>query len=141
MDGGAGADIVLGGNGEDNFAGGAGRDLLIGGNGGDTIDGRSGNDILIAGTTDHDNDDTALLAILAEWMSKNTYLQRTANLRNGSGPGGGLNDPFFLEAGVTVFDDGSTDILSGNPGQDWFFASLVDDLITDLTAKELVENL
>jgi len=43
----AGADILLGGGGEDHLEGGAGDDLLIGGKGGDVVDAGEGNDVLV----------------------------------------------------------------------------------------------
>ena len=59
--------------------------MLIGGAGADNVDGGIGDDIMIGGTTDHDANVAALAAILAEWSSGNAYDQRTINLRNGTG--------------------------------------------------------
>lgn len=97
-----GHDILLGGNGNDWLYGGLDRDILIGGRGTDSLFGESGDDILIGGRTAHDDNPTALSAILAEWTSGNSYETRVSNIRNGLGQSYGNS----LSAGVTVFDDG-----------------------------------
>src|SRR5207249_7565770 len=93
--GGPGNDTILGGTGDDLLVGGAGRDLLIGGLGADRIVGNTDDDILVAGTTAHDNNDTALTAIMAEWTSARTYTQRVNNIRNGSGSATRANGSYF----------------------------------------------
>ena len=50
-DGGAGNDVLIGGDGDDNLLGGAGDDVLIGGDGTDLLDGGPGDDVLIGGET------------------------------------------------------------------------------------------
>jgi Ca2+-binding RTX toxin-like protein len=50
-DGGAGNDVLIGGDGDDNLLGGAGDDVLIGGEGTDLLDGGPGDDVLIGGET------------------------------------------------------------------------------------------
>ena len=56
-----------------------------------------------------------------------------------------LNGNYFLQADVTVFDDGSQDQLSGSAGQDWFFANLMGagvlDKITDLGKDEIATDI
>jgi Ca2+-binding RTX toxin-like protein len=47
LNGGAGDDILIGGDGNDNLNGGLGDDVLIGGPGIDTLDGGGGGDIVI----------------------------------------------------------------------------------------------
>jgi Ca2+-binding RTX toxin-like protein len=47
LDGGDGADILLGGDGNDTINGGAGDDVLIGGGGIDALDGGAGDNIVI----------------------------------------------------------------------------------------------
>ena len=80
IDGGAGDDvliagngntILLGGAGDDQLIAGAGRNLLIGGEGRDLLAAvrRAGGSILIGGSTAHDANDQALGAVLAEWSS------------------------------------------------------------------------
>src|SRR5207249_2576928 len=75
--GGAGADVLTGGN---------GRDLLIGGSGADTLRGGGGDDILIGGYTDYDANLTALCAIMNEWgRTAADYNTRVKNLTDGTG--------------------------------------------------------
>jgi Ca2+-binding RTX toxin-like protein len=121
----AGDDVLLGEDGNDFLQGGAGRDILIGGLGADRLQGQAHDDILIAGTTNHDGNADALAALLAEWTSNRAFAVRVANLRSGSGKAAG----FSLNA-TTVHDDGAADVLTGNAGQNWFFASL-GDKVTD----------
>jgi Ca2+-binding RTX toxin-like protein len=133
--------------------GGSNRDILIGGTGADRIVGNEADDILIAGSTAFDAIEVALSAILAEWTSSRSYAQRVANI-TGTGTGSDfdnrLHGDTYLRvttdaATTTVFDDGSQDTLTGNSGQDWFFANLLrsgaKDKITDLSAAEFANDL
>lgn len=126
-----GNDILLGGDGNDSLSGGAGRDLLIGDLGIDQLTGSRGQDILIGGTTSFDNDHESLDAILAEWTSDRNYRTRIRNLQ-GTGSGSSfdarLNGGVFLQAGITVIDDESTDLLLGGGGRDWFLSTLGQDI-------------
>lgn len=137
LDGGAGNDrliagggnsILLGGLGNDFLHATFGRNVLIGGEGRDSFQGGIHDDLLIAGPTAHDADTAALLQILAEWTSADSYNTRVSKLRNGTG---GLPK---LDA-TTVFDDGARDFLLGNGGLDWFFAS-TDDKLADRRSNE-----
>jgi Ca2+-binding RTX toxin-like protein len=83
---GGGNAMILGGPGNDVLTGGKGRDVLIGGDDSDQLSGGGGSDLLIGGTTNYDDNEVALEAILAEWTSSRTLAQRAANLRTGSGP-------------------------------------------------------
>jgi Ca2+-binding RTX toxin-like protein len=112
-------------------------DLLIGGLGADSLDAGGGDDILIGGSTVHDSNLAALDAILAKWTSGNAYAPRINNLRQG----GGLNGAVVLRVptdpgagGPTVFDDAAPDALRGRTGVDWFFATLLSDLLVDRNA-------
>lgn len=136
LKGAGGADIILGGIGNDRLMGADGRDLLIGGDGADRIRGDQADDILIAGTTAHDSDPAALGAISAEWTSSRTYAERVNNLRDGSGTATRSNGSIFLSVGVTVFNDGDADSLSGNAGTDWFIFDDVTDVVTDISVSE-----
>ena len=157
---GRGDDIVLGEEGDDVVRGARGRDLLIGGEGADVLkgdnEGPDGNDndhgghgrqknqdILIGGTTDHDDTDEALQAILAEWTSARSYEVRVDNLRDGTGSATSENDHFFLDP-TTVLDDDEVDRLIGSIGRDWFFA-LEDgessDQLADQRDREFVDEL
>jgi probable HAF family extracellular repeat protein len=148
LKGGAGNNVLEGGNGDDTLIGGKGRDLLIGGLGADRIVGGPGDDLIIGGTTAFDSNQAALAAVLAEWSSQNDYATRIANLM-GTGSGTSfanrLNGNYFLQADVTVFDDGAQDQLTGSAGQDWFFANLtgagVLDKITDVGKDEIATDI
>ncbi len=118
----AGHDILLGGTGNDSLFGGSDRDILIAGTGNDYLFGEGGEDILIDGTTSHDNNPTALAAILAEWTSGNSHETRVSNIRQGLGQ----SDGFTLNAGTlpaasTVQDDGLRDEVYGGGDRDWLF--------------------
>jgi uncharacterized delta-60 repeat protein/CSLREA domain-containing protein len=153
LKGGSGNNVLMGGAGDDLLVGGSNRDILIGGSGADRIVGNEADDILIAGSTAFDANEAALSAILAEWTSASSYGVRVANIM-GTGTGSDFanrnNGCFFLRvtndaATTTVFDDGSQDTLTGNTGQDWFFANLLGagakDKITDLSAAEFANDL
>jgi len=139
--GGGGSDILIGGDDDDLVVGGGGQDLLIGGIGRDRMVGNSDDDILIAGSTDHDANDAALCAILAEWTSARSYAVRVQNLRDGTGSVDRLNGNAFL-TDATVHDDGVQDVLTGSAGQDWFLFNAdgdndaAKDKATDLHASE-----
>jgi Ca2+-binding RTX toxin-like protein len=139
LKGGSGNNVLLGGAGDDLVVGGSGRDLLIGGGGADRLIGNGGDDILIGGTTSYDNDPAALIAIMAEWTSNHDYATRVANLTDsGSGLLSSLNAAYFLldsGSGQTVFNDSSSDTLTGSAGSDWFFAGTADK-VTDLSALD-----
>ena len=109
---------VLGKN-DGTLNGGAGRDLLIGGDGSDnlTASGSNQSAILIAGTTSFDANAAALNAIMAQWTSAHAYTTRVNNLTNGTGSPDRLNGNYFLQLGQTVFNDAYTDTLNYT-GQD-----------------------
>jgi putative intracellular protease/amidase len=120
IDGREGNDVAVGGAGDDTVGGFDGRDVMIGGLGADRMDAGAGDDLLIAGRTSYDDNDAALLAILAEWTSAADAATRTANLANGLA--GGVR----LRWGETIQDDGVADCLNGNSGADWLFMLAVD---------------
>jgi Ca2+-binding RTX toxin-like protein len=134
----SGADLLVGAAGNDLLNGSVGRDLLLGGRGSDKLDGGADDDLLIAGWTAHDNRETALRQILAEWTSPHSYESRVANLQgDAAGPeyGDRRNEMTFLRTGgpeATVFDDDARDWLFGGDGTDWFMVSLRADLAGDL---------
>ena len=136
--GNAADNILVGNAGNDVLLGGAGRDILIGGLGADTLDGGADDDILIGGKTTSDAVISKLNDLRAEWISANLYGTRITNLRAGVGP-----STASLKAKVTVTNDatsGSVDTMTGDAGEDWFFAAL-DDVITDLLAGETLDLL
>ncbi len=130
LSGGSGNNILLGGPGDDDLRGSVNRDILIGGEGSDRLRGGSDDDLLIGGTTVYDNNIAALLQILAEWASADSYATRITNLRSGAG---GLPK---LDS-TTVSDDGAVDTLRGNQGLDWFFVG-PNDVLPDIQPTEQV---
>ena len=127
LQGGSGNDILLGGDGNDQLEGGAGRDLMIGGLGADRLFGNADDDLLIAGYTSYDANDLALLALALEWSSNSSYAMRVSHLQSGTGLTGGRRLDGNDGAAQTVFNDNDVDELTGNAGQDWFFANQVAD--------------
>jgi len=112
--------VLLGGPGSDMLFAGHGRDILIGGDGKDQAHGFQGDDILIGGSTTFDANTAALLQVLDEWNSSDSFNTRVMKLSTGEG---GLPK---LEDGTTVIDDGVVDHLVGGPGKNWFFAGAHD---------------
>jgi Ca2+-binding RTX toxin-like protein len=112
--------VAAGGDGADSLTGGSGRNVLIGGLGADLLTGGEDEDILVDGASTHDNNGVALLAILAEWISNHSFVDRMKNLTNGSGSVQGLNETtegsYFL---VADGNDGEFDFLIGGDGKDW----------------------
>jgi acrosin len=125
--------VLVGGAAADNLKAGAGRSILIGGRGADTLTGGPTDDLLIAGNTVYDANDAALMTLLTEWQSADSYTTRIAKIRSGVLPGG-----VRLVAGTTVLDDGAADHLIGGGGLDWFFANRPRDTITGLKPGEQV---
>ena len=128
-----GDDVLLGGPGYDIIFGGPGNDIIIGGLDTDLLLGSFGRDLIIGGNTAFDDNDSALLAIKAEWTnSEHSYVDRVANIRGdetSASFGSRLNGEFFLKSGgedATVFDDEYVDLLFGGFGRDWFFGDLLD---------------
>lgn len=112
-----GNDILVGGAQFDYLNGGSGRDIMIGAGAGDRIDGRGGDDILVGASTDYDNDDAALNALMTEWSSSAGYSARVNNIRTGGGSLNGIK----LDS-TTVTDDDVRDTLIGRRGRDFFVA-------------------
>jgi hypothetical protein len=113
------SNVLLGGPGNDMLFAGRGRDILIGGEGKDQAHGFQGDDILIGGSTTSDTNTTALLQVLDEWKSSDSFDTRVMKLSTGAG---GLPK---LDS-TTVLDDNLVDHLVGGPGQNWFFAGVGD---------------
>jgi Ca2+-binding RTX toxin-like protein len=129
-------DILVGGSGNDSLFGGAGRDLLIGGLGADTLRGGTGEDILIGGTTNHDLNESSLLAIRSEWTRLISYQDRIAHLTGAAtdGSNGTTLLRFANQSTDTVHDDGVVDRLFGEDNQDWFFSV---DILNELQDRQL----
>jgi uncharacterized protein (TIGR03118 family) len=118
---GRGSNILLGGPGNDNLQGGKARDILIGGDDSDHLNAQQNDDILIGGSTAHDGNTFALLQILAEWKSSDSFALRVDKIRNGTGGLPKLD-------GTTLVDDGARDMLQGGPGLDWFLIGAEDKI-------------
>ncbi len=122
--GGVGTDVLLGGLGNDSLNAGAGRSILIGGAGQDVLQGSAGESIFIGGATAYDNDDAALMAIVAEWGSRRTFTDRVNRLRNGVGS----DRLILLRLNATVIDDLVQDRMIGGRAIEWFMA-FADDSV------------
>src|SRR5262249_54852731 len=92
---------------------GTARDVLIGGKGNDVVSGKTGDDILVGGFTAYDTNEAVLDQVMSIWSSAASFNDRVATL---TGAGG------LLRGGITVFDDGAQDVLSGDDGRDLYFA-------------------
>lgn len=146
---GGGPTLLMGGDGNDQLQSGKGPGVVVGGTGTDHLHGGKSDDILIAGTTDHDDNDTALWAILNEWKSQASYEDRVKHLQgtlagglNSSGPGGTT----YLFNSATVHDDQAVDYLEGGDGLDWYFANLDGsanqrDKVSSLKKRELLTKI
>jgi hypothetical protein len=137
--------ILIGGTGADTLTGGTGLSLLIGGQGADQITGGSGGDLLIGDSTTYDTmnaaNELALMGILAEWQSADSYATRFADINTGTG--GGLNGTAELNFGTTVLDDSATDTATAAASAqalDWFFQGAGDTLL-NVEAGEHINNI
>jgi Ca2+-binding RTX toxin-like protein len=135
--------ILIGGLGNDVIVGGTGKSLLIGDKGLDSITGHSANDILIGDYTAYDAstaaNNTALMAILSEWKSADSYANRFAEIKGGTISGyAGVK----LNYGTTVKNDSAADRVTGSASataHDWYFAS-TGDTTTNLHTGEYLNN-
>ena len=141
MTGGAGNDIIVGGDGDDTLDGGAGRDLIIGGNGADKITGGGDEDILIAGPTAFDATDLCCSGPSCGSGHRTTAMPSGSIISNGTAAAASkldsssfadrANGNWFLigndGATQTVFNDNSKDTLTGKAGVDWFLADKTPD--------------
>jgi Ca2+-binding RTX toxin-like protein len=124
--GGEGNDTLEGGDGNDTLEGWNGNDILVGGTGADILDGGNGEDILISGTATAFDTKAGRLALIQEWSSSKTRLQRVTLIRSGVG-----TPKVTLKSKVDVKNDGSKDVLKkGGTGVDWVFYRAVDDTFT-----------
>ena len=140
--GGNGPGILLGGDGNDRLNAGNSRDILIGGTGSDTLQAGNGDDILIAAGSSYDertpaNLQALLCAIGREWLRTDLAYQARIDHLTGTTPGG-LNGMIYLKAtppGQTVFDDISQDRLTSAHGSDWFLLNLSGGTALDLSDR------
>lgn len=119
--------ILVGETGNDSLTGGNGADILIGGGGANTLTAGSGGDILIGGTTTYNTNIAALLALMAEWSSGDSYSQRVDDLY-GNGVAGQNGDTYFSSQNV-LSEKGSNRFIGGGSGPlDWFWISSIDTI-------------
>jgi hypothetical protein len=143
LTGDAQGNILIGGAGNNVITGGTGASILIGDAGAGTITGGSGGDILIGGSTVYDPmnvpDEAALMNILAEWQSSDSYATRFSDINTGTG--GGLNGTARLN-GTTVLKNNKVDVLTAAalPGLDWFFQG-PGDILHHVEPGEHVSNI
>jgi hypothetical protein len=134
-----GNDILVGDANANVLTGGTGRNLIIGGKGADTIVGKTGEDLVIGDYTDYDANIAALDAVMAEWLSADSYATRVSDISRG----GGLNGAYVLN-NTTVHNDLASDAMTGGAGRDWFFASagdIIKDLVSSGPGKEQVTSI
>ncbi|MGI9471982.1 MAG: PKD domain-containing protein, partial [Rubripirellula sp.] len=136
LNGGEGSDVLSAGGGVDVLDGQDGADILIGGLDADTLLDSSGDDIVIGGTTIYDRNICALRKLIGVWSSDQSFAQRVAAIESGSQSSG-----VRLEAGVTVFDDGTVDTFGTNElgDHDWFFADVAEE--TGASTDDVVSEL
>jgi hypothetical protein len=144
--------ILIGGSaGGGTITGGTGRSLLIADKGGASVTGGSGSDILIADYTTFDTMSTAhelaLMSILAQWQSADSYADRFGDINKSSAYVGGshLNGNNVLMWGTTVKDDGLPDAaatVTAAPSLsalDWFFVD-TNDIKINYESGEHINN-
>ena len=126
--------ILIGGAGANVITGGTGASILIGDTGSSKITGGSGNDILIGAATIYDvmnaKDETALMGLLAEWQSADSYATRFHDINTGTG--GGLNGTAELNFGISVLNDATGATLTAAASAkalNWFFQTSGDTLV------------
>lgn len=138
VEGGQGADTLIGDEGDNKLSGREGADLLVGGAGADTLEGGAGDDIIDGG----EGNDTAVfggavdhyvdLARMDRYDTGegNDWLVGIENLRGGAG-----DDSFFGDAKDNVFyDAGGNDLYVGRSGSDTVDYSTATGLVkVDLT--------
>jgi Ca2+-binding RTX toxin-like protein len=139
---GGGPAVLVGGSGHDKLEGGLAPTIMIGGASHDELKGASGRDLMISGSTTLDANLTALRAILAEWTRTDAiYATKVAHL-TGATPGG-LNAPYFLDAGTLIDDDRRDELEGASGGSNLYVARVTGakrDVIVGLNSGEIVLN-
>ncbi len=131
-----GNDLMVGDALSNTFVGGTGRNVLIGGLGADQLRGGGGDNILIGGTTAYDTNMTALDAIIAEWYRTDlSFEQRLADLNSDGPPSRALNGRYSLSK-KTVYDDNSSNVLTGGGGLDWFLYDMKEDSLYNIKPQD-----
>ena len=112
-----GNDVLSGRDGNDTLSGGNGKNILIGGTGADNLLGGTDEDLMLGARYTLEADNTALVALLTEWTSASSFINRVAHLLGTLA--GGANGGFTLTS-ATVKEDGIKDKLTGGSGKDWY---------------------
>jgi RTX calcium-binding nonapeptide repeat (4 copies) len=137
--GGDGNDVLVGGSNDDTLDGGAGRDLLIGGLGADRLLGGLNEDFLVGGATTLVSQLAPLEAMQREWSAARDVALRSLNLA-GFGAADRANSNYFLQPGITIFDDRFVDTLVGGEGNDIFGYTFLEDRVDDWWEQEMEIN-
>jgi hypothetical protein len=119
------ATVLVGGAAADVLTAGTARAILIGGRGADVLQGGPADDLLIGGYTSFDTNVAALMQILAEWGSTDSFTDRVNYLSGAVVNHAHYRGPTLRRTGTnpTVFDDGSVDNVAGGGGMDWIIPS------------------
>ena len=94
-----------------------------------------GDALLIAGTTNYSANDAALLAILNEWNSSESYATRTKDIMGPNTDPLAQNGAYYLNA-TTVHANGQVNHIASSGGLAAFFQS-TRDIVTGKTASEI----
>ncbi len=133
--GGGGPNVIIGGVGNNALYGGLGRSILIAGASGSILAAGGGDALLIAGTTNYSANDAALLAILNEWNSSESYAKRTADIMGPNTDPLAQNGAYYLN-NTTVHANGQVNHIASSGGLAAFFQS-TRDIVTGKTAAEI----
>ncbi len=121
-----------------------GADVLIGGLGEDNLEGGDDDDLLIGACTAFDDNRTMVGLIASKWSSGASCEDRVDRLRAGTGPILQGRTKLSVDGlDRTAFDNDQRDTLSGESGCDWFLASLdgESDEVEDVAANEFIDRL
>ena len=167
LDGGDGADILLGGPGNDTLRGAAGDDVLLGGGGTDVLDGGTGDNVVIPGAAFAAqavvaNSSNGVLSVFGDAADNNVVVNRDAAGRilvNGGAVagnptvantalievfGGGGNDTITLNEAngalpaAALFGGAGNDMLTGGSGGDQLFGQSGNDILLGKGGNDLL---
>jgi hypothetical protein len=131
--GGGGPNVIVGGAGTNKLYGGLGRSILIANATASLLSAGGGDALLIAGTTDYSTNDAALLAILNEWGSAETYATRIADIMGPNTDPLAQNGAYYLNAS-TVHANGLVNHIAASGGLATIFLS-TRDIVTSKAAS------